>query len=164
MGKRYERRRVWKLGKQAAFRCYRRTKQDIEKAENEKQGLSAKKIKKILNCCESFAGCFARDELKNLSLCSFPIYLIVNTDTRGRRGKHWIAIYVSRSHVELFDSLGLIHRNRLPIEILTFIQRLAISRKFEIDINGCLVPGTVLEIHALRAKLELSNINYWMKT
>ena len=130
MGKRYERRRVWKLGKQAAFRCYRRTKQEIEKAEIENQGLSSKKIKKILNCCESFAGCFARDELKNLSLCSFPVFLIVITDTRGKRGKHWIAIYVSRSHVELFDSLGLIHRNRLPIDILTFIQRFTISREF----------------------------------
>ena len=64
MGERYERRRVWKLGKQAAFRCYPRTKQEIEKAEIQNQGLSTKKIKEILNC-ESFAGCFARDELEN---------------------------------------------------------------------------------------------------
>ena len=130
MGKRYERRRVWKLGKQAAFRCYRRTKQEIEKAEIENQGLSTKKIKKILNCCESFAGCYASDELRTLSLCSYPIYLIVNTDKRGSRGKHWITIRLSNTHVELFDSLGLIHRNRLPIEILAFIQRFSISREF----------------------------------
>ena len=130
MGKRNERRRVWKLGKQAAFRCYSRSKQEIKKAENENQGLSTKKIKKILNCCKSFAGCFARDELRSLSLTYFPIYLIVNTDIRGNRGKHWIAIGVSNDHVELFDSLGLIHKNRLPIDILAFIQRLSVSRKF----------------------------------
>ena len=130
MGKRYERRRVWKLGKQAAFRCYSRTKQEIEKAENENQGLSTKKIQKILNCSDSFAGCFARDELINLSLCSYPVYLIVNTDNRGKRGKHWITIRLSQSHVELFDSLGLIHHNCLPIEILAFIQRFAVSRTF----------------------------------
>ena len=130
MGKRYERRRVWKLGKQAAFRCYSRTKQEIEKAENENQGLSTKKIQKILNCCNSFAGCFARDELCSLSLCSYPVYLIVNTDIRGNRGIHWITIRISQSHVELFDSLGLIHHNRLPIDILAFIQRFAVSRTF----------------------------------
>ena len=130
MGKRYERRRIWKLGKQTAFRCYSRTKQEIEKAENENQGLSTKKIQKILNCCDSFAGCFARDELSSLSLCSFPVYLIVNTDIRGKRGKHWITIRISKSHVELFDSLGLIHYNCLPTDILAFIQRFAISRTF----------------------------------
>ena len=73
MAKRHERRRVWKFGKQAAFSCYSRTKQEIKKAENENQGLSTKKIQKILNCCRSFAGCFARDELSNLSLQSFPM-------------------------------------------------------------------------------------------
>ena len=130
MGERYERRRVWKLGKQAAFRCYPRTKQEIKKAEIQNQGLSTKKIKEILNCCESFAGCFARDELENLSLCSFPVYLIVNTDRQGQSGNHWLTIRVSKSHVELFDSLGLLHNNRLPTEILAFIQRFSISRTF----------------------------------
>ena len=130
MGKRYERRRFWELGKQTAFRCYSRSKQEIKKAENENQGLSTKKIKKILTCCKSFAGCFARDELRNLSLLSFSIYLIVNTDIRGNRGKHWMSIRISKSYVELFDSLGLIHSNQLPIDILVFIQRFSVSRKF----------------------------------
>ena len=130
MGKRYERRRVWKLGKQEAFRCYSRTRQEIEKTEIKNEGLSTKKIKEILNCCGSFAGCFACDELESLSLCFFPIYLIVNTDTREKSGKHWVTIRVSKSHVELFDSLGLLHNNRLPTEILAFIQRFSISRTF----------------------------------
>ena len=130
MGERYERKRVWKLGKQAAFRCYSRTKHEIKKAEIQNQGLSTKKIKEILNCCKSFAGCFARDELKNLSICFFPVYLIVNTDRRGQNGKHWVTIRVSKEHVELFDSLGLLHNNRLPTEILAFIQRFSIPRTF----------------------------------
>ena len=130
MGKRYERRRIWKLGKQTAFRCYSRTKQEIEKAENENQGLSTKKIQKILNCCDSFAGCFARDELSSLSIYSYPVYLIVNTDIRKNRGKHWITIRICHSYVELFDSLGLIHHNCLPTDILAFIQRFAVSRTF----------------------------------
>ena len=130
MGERYERRRVWKLGKQAAFDCYSRTGQEIKKAQIKNQGLSTKKIKEILNCSRSFAGCFACDELESLSLRSFPIYLIVNTDKRGMSGKHWVAIRVSKSHVELFDSLGLLHNNRLPTEILAFIQRFSISRTF----------------------------------
>lgn len=130
MGKRYERRRVWKLGQQTALSCYSRTKQEIEKTKNEGQGLSSKKIKKILNCCKSFAGCYASDELQSLSLSSFPIYLIINTDIRGNRGKHWITIRISQKSVELFDSLGLLYQNRLPIAILAFIQRFSVSRQF----------------------------------
>ena len=49
---------------------------------------------------------------------------------RGKRGKHWITIRISKSHVELFDSLGLIHHNCLSTDILAFIQRFAVSRTF----------------------------------
>ena len=139
MGKRHERSRIWKLGKQAAFRCYPRTNKEIKKAKVKKQGLSSQKIKEILNCCKSFVGCFACDELQYLSIQSFPIFLIVNTDRKGLRGSHWISIRISKSKIELFDSLGLIHDNGLPMEILAFIQRLTISRQF--IFNGRLQAG-----------------------
>ena len=130
MGKCNAGRRFWKLGKQETLRCYPRIKKEIQKAKNKKQGLSAKKIKKILNCATSFIGCFACDDLKTLSISSFPVYLIVNTDKRGSRGSHWISIRISKQTIELFDSLGLIKTNQLPMEILAFIQRFSISRTF----------------------------------
>jgi hypothetical protein len=135
-----ERSRNWKLGKQAASRCYSRTYKEIKKAKKQMQGLSAQKIQKILNCCKSFLGCFASDQLENLSLSFFPCTFIVNTDKDGMSGTHWICIRISKRKVEMFDSLGLIYENKLPIEILTFLQRFAVSR--DIKFNKRLQPDS----------------------
>ena len=133
MGKTNDRRRAWKLGKQATFNCYTNVHKEIKEAKKQKQGLSNKKIEKILNCCKSFIGCFACDQLDSLSISHFPCSLIVNTDTLNQSGSHWIAIRVSKSKVEMFDSLGLIYENRIPIQILVFIQRFSISRSFKFN-------------------------------
>ena len=76
MGIKYDRRRSWKLGKQKAHSCYPDIKLEIEKAKSKNQGLSSKKIKKILNCAKYFTGCFASDQLDKLSISSFPIFII----------------------------------------------------------------------------------------
>lgn len=131
MGIKYDRRRSWKLGKQKAHSCYPDIKLEIEKAKNKNQGLSSKKIKKILNCAKYFTGCFASDQLDKLSISSFPIFIIVNTDRSYGQGIHWIALYITKRKIELFDSLGLIHRKLLPKGILNFIHRLCVSRKFK---------------------------------
>ena len=136
----HERRRKWKLGKQAAFRCHSTTSKEIKKAKKQKQGLSAQKIQEILNCCKSFIGCFASDQLESLSLSYFPCTLIVNTDKNGMSGAHWICFRISKRRVEMFDSLGLIYDNKLPLEILAFIQRFSISR--DIKLNKRLQPDS----------------------
>ena len=133
MGKHNERRRNWKLGKQTSFNCYPRTSKEIEKAKIKNQGLSSQKIEKILNCCKSFIGCFASDQLENLSLASFPCTLIVNTDYTGTAGSHWICFRISKRTIEMFDSLGLIYDNKLPKEILAFIHRFLITRKLKFN-------------------------------
>ena len=97
------------------------------------QGLSAQEIKKILNCCKSFIGCFASDQLKSLSLSFFPCTLIVNTDKNGMSGTHWICFHISKRRVEMFDSLGLIYEKKLPIEILVFLQRFGVSRNIKFN-------------------------------
>ena len=135
-----ERSRNWKLGKQAASRCYSTTYREIKKAKKQMQGLSAQEIQKILNCCKSFLGCFASDQLESLSLSFFPCTFIVNTDKNGMSGTHWICIRISKRKVEVFDSLGLVYDNKLPIEILTFIQRFAVSR--DIKLNKRLQPDS----------------------
>ena len=135
-----ERSRNWKLGKQAASRCYSTTNREIKKAKKQMQGLSAQEIQKILNCCKSFLGCFASDQLESLSLSFFPCTFIVNTDKNGMSGTHWICIRISKRKVEMFDSLGLVYDNKLPIEILTFLQRFAVSR--DIKLNKRLQPDS----------------------
>ena len=129
----HERGRKWKLGKQAAFRCYSAASKEIKKAKKQKQGLSAQKIQEMLNCCKSFIGCFASDQLVNLSLSYFPCTFIVNTDKDGMSGAHWICFRISKRKVEMFDSLGLIYENKLPIEILAFIQRFSVSREIKFN-------------------------------
>ena len=104
------------------------------------QGLSAQEIQKILNCCKSFLGCFASDQLESLSLSFFPCTFIVNTDKNGMSGTHWICIRISKRKVEMFDSLGLVYDNKLPIEILTFLQRFAVSR--DVKLNKRLQPDS----------------------
>ena len=133
-----ERGRNWELGKQASSRCYSRTYKEIKKAKKQMQGLSAQEIQKILNCCKSFIGCYASDQLESLSLSFFPCTFIVNTDKNGMSGTHWICFHISKRRVEMFDSLGLVYENKLPIEILRFIQRFAVSR--DIKFNKCLQP------------------------
>ena len=104
------------------------------------QGLSAQEIQKILNCCKSFIGCYASDQLESLSLSFFPCTFIVNTDKNGMTGTHWICFRISKRRVEMFDSLGLIYENNLPKEMLTFLQRFAVSR--DIKFNKCLQPNS----------------------
>ena len=133
MGNNNERRRFWKLGKQAAFNCYPTMYKEIKKAQKQNQGLSLQKIQELLNCCKSFIGCYASDQLENISINHFPCTLIVNTDECGMKGSHWISLRISKRKVELFDSLGLIYENKLPLTILSFIQRFAISRSFKFN-------------------------------
>ena len=133
MGNNNDRSRYWKLGKQTAFNCYPKTFREIQKAKKQKQGLSNKKIEKILNCCKSFIGCFASDQLENLSLNHFPCTLIVNTDELKMPGTHWICFRISKQNIEMFDSLGLIYNNELPIRILAFVQRFSVSRSFKFN-------------------------------
>ena len=133
MGDNNDRSRYWKLGKQTAFKCYPKTYREIKKAQNQNQGLSIKKIETILKCCKSFIGCFASDQLEHLSLNHFPCTLIVNTDERQMPGSHWICFRISNQKIEMFDSLGLIYDNNLPIKILAFIQRFTVSRSFKFN-------------------------------
>ena len=133
MGDNNDRSRYWKLGKQTAFNCYPKTYREIKKAQNQNQGLSIKKIEKILKCCKSFIGCFASDQLEHLSLNHFPCTIIVNTDERQMPGSHWICFRISNQKIEMFDSLGLIYDNNLPIKILAFIQRFTVSRSLKFN-------------------------------
>lgn len=51
-------------------------------------------------------GIFAADEMPNY-IYSFPSGFIVNTDTRAKLGRHWLAFYISSKTVgEFFDSYG----------------------------------------------------------
>ena len=66
--------------------------------------LSGDEINSILEEKPNFIGCFARNELPQVSQpCSF----IVNTDPSDRSGSHWLAIVLRQETALYFDSFGL---------------------------------------------------------
>ena len=84
--------RWWKSAKQAARNCNKTFAAEIEKVQKDQKGLTTSQITKWLNCAPNFIGCFAEDELQNVTITSFPSFLIVNVDSTSMPGSHWIAI------------------------------------------------------------------------
>ena len=123
--------REWKLAKQAASNCNKTFAAEIKKVKKEKKGITATDITSWLKCSSNFLGCFAEDELQNLSVSSFPSFLIVNIDPSNMAGSHWIAIGIFADKIEIFDSLGfdLFNWARIPCTLLNFLNRLAVTRK-----------------------------------
>ena len=123
--------REWKLAKQAASNCNKTFAAEIAKVKKEQKGLSAEKITSWLKCSPNFIGCFAEDELKNLTVSSFPSFLIVNIDSTKLPGSHWIAIGIFTDKIEIFDALGfdLFNWSRVPCDLFNFLHRLSATRE-----------------------------------
>ena len=61
-------------------------------------------IVNILNSyCINFGGVYAANKL---NIIKTPSFNILNTDEFGKKGKHWIAMYINTDTCEFFDSLG----------------------------------------------------------
>ena len=83
----------------------------------------------------NFIGCFAENELKTLTVTSFPVFLIVNVDSSEMKGSHWISIGIFRDVIEIFDPLGfdLFNWNRVPCDFFRFLHRMSVSRHVKIS-------------------------------
>lgn len=57
----------------------------------------------------NFKGVYPIDKLPNLIDLTQGSSIIVNTHTHNLAGEHWIAVYVSVSHVLIFDPLGIFY-------------------------------------------------------
>ena len=127
--------RSWKLGQQAARDCDSSFARKIEKIQKEKIMVSADFITASLSeCSKNFLGCFAEDQLKNLSLTSFPCFLIVNIDSSNMGGSHWIGLGIFKDTLEIFDPLGfnILNWPRIPTGLLDFLHNFSRSRKVKI--------------------------------
>lgn len=60
-------------------------------------------LEKAMTGIPVFGGVFAANRIKIRQL---PCYIIVNTDKHGLSGSHWVAMKLSESQCEFFDSLG----------------------------------------------------------
>ena len=110
---------------------FKTIKEKIKKAQKYKKATKASTIQRLLKCCPNFLGCFAEDELKNLTVSSFPSFLIVNIDSTKLPGSHWIAIGIFTDKIEIFDALGfdLFNWSRVPCDLFNFLHRLSATRE-----------------------------------
>ena len=123
--------RFWKLAQQEKNKCgSRRIPKKIKKAIQTKTGINSSFIQSILNCSPSFIGCYAENELKKLTITSFPSYLIVNIDSNDLNGSHWIALGIFNETIEIFDPLGfdIFNWSNIPCHLLDFLHRLSVTR------------------------------------
>ena len=106
-------------------------KNEIKKAKTNRKGIKKIRILNFLKCSPHFIGCFAENELNDISVTSFPSYLIVNIDQSNMPGSHWLSIGVFRNKIEVFDALGfkLFNWSRVPCNMLNFLHKFSQSRK-----------------------------------
>ena len=127
--KKFKWKRKSKSATKASFNCSRQVKIKIKEAKAFGP-LNEKTIENILSCQNSFAGCFAANELSNVVLKS-PCFIIVNLDKRNMKGSHWIAIGYFKNKIEIFDPLGfdIFAWPRISCDLLFFLHKYSFTRK-----------------------------------
>ena len=100
-----------------------------------KEGLGETQIECFLANAPNFLGCFPQDRLKDISIRSLPVFLIVNFDHSYSSGTHWIAIRISKRRVEIFDPLGFnVSRwPNVPYHLLDFLNKFSLHRSIRIS-------------------------------
>ena len=103
----------------------------IKKEKREKIGITGCTIHCILADAPNFLGCFCQDELQNLTICSLPVYLVVNFDHSYSSGTHWIALRISKRCLEIFDPLGFntLRWPNIPHFLLDFLHKFSAHRR-----------------------------------
>ena len=90
---------------------------------------------KILKCYPCFLGIYSSDQLKNLSILSFPSFIVINLATSDKLGSHWLAVRFGSVYIEIFDSLGFDPRlwRSFPTGLLKFLSSFAYTHRFRIS-------------------------------
>jgi len=112
-----------------------KVKKEIRKEKVKKIGITACTINCILSNTPNFLGCFAQDELQTLTICSLPVYLVVNFDHSYSTGTHWIALRISKRYLEIFDPLGFntLRWPNIPHFLLDFLHKFSVHRRILIS-------------------------------
>ena len=110
---------------------FEKIKKEMLKTKKTNQGIKASSINKILTCTPNFIGCFAENEVTNLTITSYPCSLIINLDHDNLPGSHWVAVYISKETLEVWDTLGfrILDWPRIPCNLLKFLHRYVFNRR-----------------------------------
>ena len=121
---------------------YKKTKTQIKKMFKTKKAVKCSKILSTMALSPHFIGCFSQDSLSKLDLC-YPCFLMVNIDSIGQKGSHWLALKLDKDSLEIFDPLGfeIFNWNSIPCQLLEFIhfhsidKKLLISQRIQSDLS-----------------------------
>lgn len=110
---------------------FEKIKIEIIKSEKTRKGAKKSKINEILSCTPQFTGCYAENELAGLIKTDFSCSLIVNLDHENLPGSHWVALYITKQTIEIWDTLGfrILDWPRIPCTLLKFLHRQFLSRR-----------------------------------
>ena len=119
-----------KLNQEEKNNCERITKK-AKVFKKTSRGLSTRLLTRFLSHTRNFLGVYAQDQLSNLTLSSYPAYLIVNLDSSQFEGSHWISIGLFSNRLEIFDSLGfnIFSWREIPCSLLNFLLKFSVGRK-----------------------------------
>ena len=108
-----------------------RIKTALKSATQTQKGLSCKRILRLTKGFLHFLGCFAQDTVSQLQFRSKPCFFLVNTDSTGSPGSHWLAIGLFPTTIEVFDPLGfeIFKWSQIPCSLLKFIHTHSVNRK-----------------------------------
>ena len=123
-----------KLTQQEKAVC-RQLKTQIKEKQETLKGLTSDEIITTLAGVNHFLGCYAEDQLSNITFTSFPCFIIVNIDSSNLPGSHWISIRFDRKSIEIFDPAGfeIFNWPRIPCTLLNFIHKLTVSRQITLS-------------------------------
>ena len=118
----------------ASFNRRRRENQKIvQKAKT--APLNSRDLNLLTNREPNFLGILASDELDKLRIIRPSVSFIVNLDISTEPGSHWIAIYIHKKRLEIFDSLGFNMDlwETYPKHLLKFLSKYARSHNFYVS-------------------------------
>lgn len=121
---------------------YQKTQEKIQKMYKTKTSMNCSEILSTLDLTPNFIGCFAQDTLSKLQI-SYPCFLIVNIDSEGEKGSHWLALRVDADTFEIFDPLGfeIFNWKSVPCQLLKFIhshsksKRVLVAQRIQSDFS-----------------------------
>ena len=107
-------------------------KREIEKVKKSKIGVSTNFLSACLRKCPNFIGVFPQDTLQNMHIRQLPVSFIINLDLSNQTGSHWIAVYITKNTVEVWDSLALskTYLKQHGKYLLRFLKQFKLNRTF----------------------------------
>ena len=90
----------WRQNKKNSTRTTFSTRFKTEIKKIKKDGTSKNLLEKILSNTNNFIGVYSHNELNNIAVLQYPVFLVVNIDN------HFITMRIDYKTIEIFDSLG----------------------------------------------------------